>query len=253
MEFGTEFWTFVAIGLLAQLIDGALGMAFGVIGSSVLMSTGVAPAQASAMIHIAEIFTTAASGASHMANKNVSWTIVKRIALPGVIGGIVGATVLSNIDGKTIAPFVNAYLLLVGILILILIRAARAFAVVDAGRRGMPVIGFAGGTLDAMGGGGWGPLVTSTLIGTGHVPRYVIGSVNLTEFFVTVATSATFILTLGWANLTPVIPLVLGGLIAAPFAGLIARIAPTRILMAVVGLLVIGLAVRSLLRTFGML
>jgi uncharacterized membrane protein YfcA len=251
MEFGADFWTFVAIGVFAQLVDGALGMAFGVIGSTVLMSAGVAPAQASAMIHIAEIFTTAASGISHYVNKNISWTIVKRIAIPGVIGGIVGGTVLANVDGKQIAPFVNAYLLLVGVFILT--RAVRSFAVIDASRRGMPVIGFAGGTLDAMGGGGWGPLVTSTLIGTGHVPRYVIGSVSLTEFFVTVATSATLILHLGWGNLTPVIPLVLGGLIAAPFAGLIARFAPTRILMVIVGLLVIGLAARSLLRYFGML
>jgi len=251
MEFGPEFWTFVAIGVFAQLVDGALGMAFGVIGSTVLMSTGVAPAQASAMIHIAEIFTTAASGISHYVNKNVSWTIVKRIAIPGVLGGIFGATILANIDGKLIAPFVSAYLLLVGVFILV--RAIRAFAVVEASRRGMPVIGFAGGTLDAIGGGGWGPLVTSTLIGTGHVPRYVIGSVSLTEFFVTVATSATLVLHIGWADLTPVIPLVLGGLIAAPFAGLIARFAPTRILMVVVGLLVIGLALRSLLRYFGVL
>lgn len=251
MEFGPDFWTFVAIGIFAQLVDGALGMAFGVIGSTALMSTGVAPAQASAMIHIAEIFTTAASGTSHLVNKNVSWTIVKRIALPGVIGGIIGATVLANVDGKKIAPFVSAYLLLIGVLILV--RAVRAFAVVEASRRGMPVIGFAGGTLDAIGGGGWGPLVTSTLIGTGHVPRFVIGSVNLTEFFVTIATSSAFIIHLGWADLTPVIPLVLGGLIAAPFAGLIARIAPTRVLMVVVGLLVVGLAIRSLLRYFGVL
>lgn len=251
MEFGADFWTFVAIGVFAQLIDGALGMAFGVIGSSVLMATGVAPAQASAMIYIAEIFTTAASGASHVAAKNVSWTIVKRIAVPGVVGGIVGATVLSNVDGKAIAPFVNGYLLLIGLLILV--RGFRKFGEVEASRRGMPAIGFAGGTLDAMGGGGWGPVVTSTLIGTGHVPRYVIGSVSLTEFFVTVATSATFIVSIGIADLSPVVPLILGGLVAAPFAGLIARVAPTRLLMVVVGLLVVGLAVRSLLRYFGML
>lgn len=143
MEFGAEFWTFVAIGIFAQLVDGALGMAFGVIGTSVLLATGVAPAQASAMIHIAEIFTTAASGVSHYVNKNVSWTIVKRIAIPGVIGGIVGSTILANVDGKMIAPFVNAYLLLMGLLILV--RAYRKFSEVEASRRGMPVIGFTGG------------------------------------------------------------------------------------------------------------
>ncbi len=121
--------------------------------------------------------------------------IVRRIAIPGVIGGILGATILANVDGKLIAPFVTVYLALMGVLILA--RALRAFAIGRAEQRGMPVIGFGGGMLDAIGGGGWGPIVTSTLVGTGHVPRFVIGSVNLTEFFVTVATSVTLIISLG--------------------------------------------------------
>ena len=131
------------------------------------------------------------------------------IAIPGTIGGILGATLLSNVDGKVIAPFVTVYLALMGVLILA--RAIRKFTAVVPTKRGMLVVGFSGGVLDAVGGGGWGPIVTSTLVGAGHVPRYVVGSVNLTEFFVTFATSATFIVTLGLANLAPVIPLVFGG------------------------------------------
>ena len=153
------------------------------------------------MVHIAEIFTTAASGASHWWHRNIDWSIVKRIAIPGVIGGILGATILANVDGKVIAPFVTIYLALMGVLILA--RALRAFATVEPSKRGMPAVGFGGGMLDAIGGGGWGPIVTSTLVGTGHVPRYVIGSVNLTEFFVTVVTSVTLILSLGLADLAP--------------------------------------------------
>ena len=172
----------------------------------------------SAMVHIAEIFTTAASGASHWWHRNVDWTIVRRIAIPGTIGGILGATLLSNVDGKVIAPFVTVYLALMGVLILA--RAIRKFTTVEPTQRGMLVVGFSGGVLDAVGGGGWGPIVTSTLVGAGHVPRYVVGSVNLTEFFVTLATSATFIVTLGLADLAPVISLVFGGLVSAPFDSL---------------------------------
>ena len=202
-----ESWLlFFFVGLLAQLVDGALGMAFGVTATTVMLSFGTAPAQASAMVHIAEIFTTAASGASHWWHRNVDWSIVRRIAIPGTIGGILGATLLSNVDGNVIAPFVTVYLALMGVLILA--RAIRKFTTVVPTQRGMLVVGFSGGVLDAVGGGGWGPIVTSTLVGAGHVPRYVVGSVNLTEFFVTFATSATFIVTLGgvpkkWIFLAP--------------------------------------------------
>ena len=245
------WWLFFVVGLLAQLVDGALGMAFGVTATTVMLSFGTAPAQASAMVHIAEIFTTAASGASHWWHRNVDWAIARRIAVPGVVGGVLGATVLANVDGKFIAPFVTVYLALMGVLILA--RALRAFATVEPSRRGMPAIGFVGGLLDAIGGGGWGPIVTSTLVGTGHVPRYVIGSVNLTEFFVTVATSMTLIVTLGMADLAPVIPLVLGGLVSAPFAGYLVKIVSARWLMLMVGTLILLLSLRALLRLFGWL
>jgi uncharacterized protein len=245
------WWTFFAVGVLAQAVDGALGMAFGVTASTVMMSFGTAPAQASAMVHIAEIFTTAASGASHWWHRNIDWTMARRIAIPGVVGGVLGATVLANVDGKIISPFVTIYLAIMGLVILA--RALRAFRTFAATERAMPAVGFAGGLLDAIGGGGWGPVVTSTLVGSGQTPRYVIGSVNFTEFLVTVATSATFIATLGISDLAPVVPLVLGGLVSAPFAGYLVKIVPTRALMLMVGILIMLLSLRSMFRLLGWL
>lgn len=244
-----SWWMYFLVGMLAQGVDGALGMAFGVTATTVMLSFGTSPAQASAMVHIAEIFTTAASGASHWWHRNVDWTMVRRIAIPGVIGGILGATILANVDGKHIAPFVTVYLSVIAILILI--RAFRPVRAHPATERAMPAVGFVGGLLDAIGGGGWGPVVTSTLVGAGEKPRYVIGSVNLTEFLVTVATSVTLILSLGVADLTPVIPLVLGGLVTAPFAGYLVKIVPARLLMIAVGILILVLSLRSLLRALG--
>jgi len=243
------WWMFFGVGLLAQTIDGALGMAFGVSATTVMLAFGTSPAQASAMVHIAEIFTTAASGASHAYHRNIDWSIVRRLAIPGVIGGILGATVLANVDGKTIEPFVSIYLGLMGVIILA--KALRKFRTMEPTRKGMPVVGFIGGLFDAIGGGGWGPIVSSTLLGGGHVPRFVIGSVNLTEFFVTVATSTTFALSLGIADLAPVIPLILGGLVSAPFAGYLVKIVPARYLMFAVGCLILILSSRSVLKAFG--
>lgn len=242
---------FFFVGMAAQLVDGALGMAFGVTATTVLLSFGVAPAQASAMVHIAEIFTTAASGASHWAQRNIEWSIVRRLAIPGVVGGAIGATVLSNVDGKVIAPFVVIYLAIMGVVILG--KAIWRAVHLQPSWRGMPLVGFFGGLLDAIGGGGWGPIVTSTLIGGGHPPRMVIGSVNLTEFLVTVVTSVAFALSLGVMDILPVVPFILGGLVVAPFAGYLTRIIPARPLMALVGVLVLGLSLRSLLKLAGWL
>lgn len=246
-----SWWFYFLVGLVAQLVDGALGMAFGVTATTVLLSFGAAPAQASALIHIAEIFTTAASGASHLVNRNIDWSVVRRLAVPGVLGAVIGATILVNVDGKMIAPIITVYLAIMGVLVLA--RAARAFAPRPASHRMMPPLGFFGGLLDAIGGGGWGPIVTGTMIGTGHVPRYVIGSVNFTEFAVTLAASATFVLSLTLEDLKPVVPLILGGLVSAPFAGYLIRVAPVRVLMVLVGFLIIGLSVRSLLKFAGLL
>jgi len=149
-----DIWIFIIIGFFAQLVDGALGMAFGVISTSALLTFGVAPASASAMTHVAEIFTTAASGASHAYHRNINWKLVARLAPAGMIGGVVGAYLLSNIDGEMIEPFVSAYLIGVGIFILF--KAFRPLWPRDVHDRIVPAVGLGGGLLDSMGGGGWG-------------------------------------------------------------------------------------------------
>lgn len=234
-------WTvFLLAGFVAQLIDGSLGMAFGVSATTLMLSFGVAPAQASAMVHIAEVFTTGASGLSHIAHRNVDWSLVRRLAIPGAIGGIAGATVLSNVDGHLIRPFVVAYLAVMGAIIVV--KAVRKALPEAKPVKGVGLLGLVGGFLDAIGGGGWGPIVTSTLIGRGQVPRMAIGSVNTTEFVVTTCTSTAFIVSLGMIDLGALAWLVIGGLLAAPIGGYLAKKVPTRPLMLAVGCIVIGLS-----------
>jgi uncharacterized membrane protein YfcA len=167
-----------------------------------------------------------------------------RLAVAGVAGGVLGAYILSNIEGHAIRPFIAAYLLVMGALILM--RAARAVPPEDARPGFAPPLGLVGGFLDAIGGGGWGPLVTSTLIGSGHAPRKVIGSVSIAEFFVTMAVAGTFFAELGTVYLPHVLALGAGGVVAAPLAGFIVRATRPRLLLVAVGLLVSGLAVRDL-------
>jgi uncharacterized protein len=243
-----DFLLLAAIGFFAQLVDGALGMAFGVISSSAMLTLGMPPAQASAIVHTAEIFTTAASGASHLYFKNVDWRLVIRLGVAGVIGAVAGAWVLSNVDGEQARPFVAAYLLTISILILL--KAARPAPMRDRSFTIAPPLGLVGGFLDASGGGGWGGVVTSTLIGSGQAPRTVVGSVNLTEFFVTTAAATTFFVTLGAAPLYELAALVLGGIIAAPFGGWAVKHISPRFLMAMVGVLVLLLAAWQLIRYF---
>ncbi|MGH6922220.1 MAG: sulfite exporter TauE/SafE family protein [Propylenella sp.] len=240
-----DVWVFVAIGFLAQLVDGALGMAFGVLCTSSLLAFGVTPAVASAMTHAAEVFTTAASGASHVWHRNVDWRLVARLAPAGMIGGAIGAYVLSSIDAEMIRPIVSIYLIGMGCFIIFKVfgplwpRQVRDWAV--------PMIGGGGGILDAMGGGGWGPVVTGSLIGRGHQPRRVIGSTNLTEFLVTLVISITFVISLGWSELHSAVGLIIGGVLAAPIGGYVVSRVPTRPLMLAVGLLIIGSTVPRLL------
>lgn len=227
---------FIGVGFAAQLVDGALGMAFGLINSTLLVSMlGVSPAVASASVHAVETFTTAASGASHVAHRNVDWKLLPRIALPGVIGGVFGAYVLSNIDASVAKPVVMAYLAAIGLYLLY--RAWRG-AVKPRTPRVIEPLGLAGGFLDAAGGGGWGPIVTSNLLIQGASPRMTIGTVNTAEFFVTATVSATFFVTMGLAALTfQTVGLLIGGLLAAPLGGFLAQRVPARPLMAAVGVL----------------
>lgn len=259
----TTFGVFLLVGFIAQLIDGAVGMAYGVISSSVLLAFGVPPAQASATIHAAECFTTGASGASHLAHRNVDWRLFFRLAPAGVLGGVIGAYLLTGFNVDFIKAVVIAYLGILGVFMLV--RAIRWRAVEEPHLKHVVPLGVVGGFLDASGGGGWGPIVSSTLLGRGHTPRYVIGSVNAAEFVVTVAISITFLLTLftgrlelgeGFAenlNLTDndklalglaaLGGLILGGLVAAPLAGYITKIAPARVLLGAASILVMGLSI----------
>jgi uncharacterized membrane protein YfcA len=238
--FDADFLIFVLIGFLAQLVDGALGMAFGVLCTTALLSIGVPPAVASAMTHVTECFTTAASGVSHAYHRNVDWRLVARLAPPGMIGGALGAYMLSSIDGEAVAPFISVYLIAVGLFILY--KAFRPSWPRDVHDWLVPYVGGAGGLLDAMGGGGWGPIVTSSLLGRGHELKKVIGSTNLTEFAVTLVISLTFILTLGWSELSSAAGLVVGGVLAAPIGALVVKRLPVKPLMLGVAVIIIGTA-----------
>lgn len=244
----TELIVIVGIGFFAQLVDGALGMAFGLISTTALLVLGIAPAQASAAVHTAEVATTAASGLSHVFHGNINRRLLVTLSAAGILGGVIGAYVLSNIDGRAIRPFVSAYLLVMGLLILM--RAVRLAPVDEDAKAGYAApLGLVGGFLDAIGGGGWGPMVSSTLIGSGHAPRRVIGSVNAAEFFVTVAVATTFFIELGFAHIQHIAALIVGGLLAAPLGAYVVRHVSPRLLMTIVGLLVVLLAVFELARS----
>lgn len=245
------FLIFLVVGFLAQLVDGALGMAFGVISATALLTFGLSPAHASAIVHTAEVFTTGASAVSHAIHRNINRRLVIELALAGATGAIIGAYVLSNIDGRVIRPFVAAYLLVLGLSILL--RALHAAPEQDIPPAYATPLGVIGGFLDAIGGGGWGAIVTSTLVGSGHAPRMVIGSVNIAEFFVTIAAATTFFVQLGPMPMQALLGLMIGGVIAAPFGAYVVKRLPTRPLMAAVGLLVTGLAAYQIARSFGLL
>lgn len=227
---------FIAIGFAAQVIDGALGMAFGVINSTLLVTVmGVPPAVASASVHAVETFTTAASGVSHVVHRNVDWKLFRRLVIPGMIGAVAGATLLSTIDASVAKPFVMAYLACIGLYLLF--RAVRG-EIKPRKPRVVAPLGLVGGFLDAAGGGGWGPVVTSNLLIQGATPRHTIGTVNTAEFFLTATASVTFFSVLGWSAFTlHTLGLLIGGLVAAPFGGILAKRVPTRHLMALVGVL----------------
>lgn len=210
-------------------------MAFGQISSTLLISTGVEPKLASAGVHTAETFTTAVSAISHVAHRNVDWRLFFRIVIPGVIAGVLGAYVLTQVDAAVAKPLVLAYLTALGLYLFY-----RGIMHRHTERRPKVVepLGFVGGFLDAAGGGGWGAIVTSNLLVQGSNPRKTIGTVNTAEFFLTVTISATFIATLGWKAFTiPTLGLLIGGVLAAPFGAMIAkRVNPDTLLTFVGGL-----------------
>ena len=232
----TGILPFIVVGFAAQVIDGALGMAFGLINSTLLVSVlGMPPALASASVHAVETFTTAASGVSHIYNRNVDWRLFRRLVIPGVIGGVLGAYVLSNVDASVAKPFVMAYLAGTGVYLLY--RAWRGPLALKSPKVVAP-LGFVGGFLDAAGGGGWGPVGTSNLLVQGSAPRTTIGTVNTSEFFLTATVSAAFFTQMGLAAFTlATLGLLIGGLVAAPIGGILAKRVPARPLMVMVGTL----------------
>lgn len=223
---------FIAIGFAAQIVDGALGMAFGVISNTLLLSLGVPPAAASTGVHTVESFTTAVSSFSHILHKNVDWRLFARLIIPGMAGGILGAYTLTQINGETARPFILAYLSAIGVYLLW--RGIRA-GHVEKKPKVIEPLGLVGGFLDAAGGGGWGPIVTSNLLVQGAHPRKVIGTVNTVEFFLTTTISATFIATLGIETFTiATVGLLIGGIAAAPLGAFAAKtIAPQKLMLLV--------------------
>jgi len=212
---------FIAVGFVAQMIDGALGMAFGVISNTLLITLGVPPAAASATVHTIKNFTGAVAGISHVLHKNVDWRLFWRILIPGMIGGVLGAYVLTNIDAAIAKPAVLAYLTCVGIYLLI--RGLRSSPAEKKPRIVEP-LGLAGGFLDAAGGGGWGPIVTGNLLVQGANPRMVVGTVNTAECFLALTISAAFFASMGFETIgVPAAGLLIGGIAAAPFGGYVAR------------------------------
>jgi uncharacterized protein len=238
-----ELASFILVGFLAQVVDGALGMAYGVTCATFLLNLGLPAASVSASIHAAEVFTTGVSGLSHLRMGNVDKAIFGRLLFPGVLGGILGAYVLTNTPDGIIKVAVAGYLLALGGLITLKALRRRTR---DAGETRLVPLGFAGGFLDAIGGGGWGPIVTSTLLARGHNPRLTIGSVNAAEFFLTAAQTATFVALLGLVQWRAILGLMLGGVIAAPLAAHVCRKLPARPLMFLVGALIIALSARTL-------
>ncbi|MFD2033510.1 sulfite exporter TauE/SafE family protein [Belliella marina] len=238
------FLWFLLVGFVAQTIDGALGMAYGVTSNSILLGIGIPPAVASAWVHFAQVFTSLASGFSHWKLGNVKWDLAKRLILPGVLGAAIGAFFLSNIDSNVIKPVVSIYLLIMGLVILSKVFKGKKKAF-NPKERSISYLAGVGGFADAIGGGGWGPIVNSTLLGKGQVPRFAIGTGNFVEIFVSLASATTFLFFIKELSLAPVLGLIIGGVVASPFAAIICKKMNPKILMFIVGVLIVFLSIRT--------
>lgn len=243
------FWLAAGVGLVAQVIDGALGMAYGVTSSSFLLAVGASPIMASGATHLAEVFTTGISGVSHLRMGNVNKKLFLSLVIPGVTGGLIGTYVLSSIHGSVLKPWISGYLLLMGLYVLS--KAFRRILLVRTDVRPAKVAPLAllGGFMDATGGGGWGPIVTTSLVGAGHDPRTTIGSVNFAEFFLTVGVATAFFSIVDGSVWLLVGGLVVGGMFAAPFAAYITRHIKTRFLLVMVGALISAISAYNLYST----
>ncbi len=247
LTFNETFFWFMLAGFLAQIIDGSLGMAYGVTSNSLLLSFGLSPKLASAAVHTAEVFTNGVSGLSHMRFGNFDKKLFFQLAIPGVISASLGAYLLGNIlDGDIIKPYINVYLMALGIIILY--KAVRRAIVPKNDTKNASILALFGGFLDAIGGGGWGPIVTSNLINKGNTPNIVIGTVNTAEFFVTFFSAGILIYFTGVNSWQIILGLIIGGTIAAPFGAYVTKKIPRKTMMILVGCLIILTSSYSLLK-----
>jgi uncharacterized protein len=245
-----EFIAFALVGFLAQIIDGALGMGFGVISASILLAQGIPPALVSASVNAAKLPTTGTAAISHWFHRNLKWELVAALAVFGALGGVIGATLLASLKGKTLLILVNGYLLLIGAFIVYRGISDVLPKFIPSGFNRL--IGFTGGLIEGIG-GSWGPVVTTSLLGAGTEARYAIGSTNFSEFVVSLAVFSAFMFMFAvghwqggsdWATVAvPVLGLVMGGLPAAIFGGYLSRVAPRRALTIAVGLLAISIGI----------
>jgi uncharacterized membrane protein YfcA len=247
--FNYQLLFFACAGFIAQMVDGTLGMGYGVTSATCLMTLGINPVSVSAAIHTSEIFTTATSGYSHYKFKNVNKKLFKHLVIPGCIGAALGALMLVFLGekyGKLLLPIIAAYAFFLGLKILI-----KAFSQQTQNKKikRLGWLASAGGFLDSFGGGGWGPIVTSTLIAKGRSPRYTIGSVNLAEFFITMTSAFTFFLTVGISHLNVVVGLLTGGAIASPIAARLAGRLPRKTMMILVGIMVMIWCTRMIIKS----
>lgn len=248
---------FAFIGFLAQLIDGSLGMAYGVTSTSLLLTFGIAPAIASASVHLAEVVTTAASGVSHMKFGNVDRQALFKLIIPGSIGAFIGACFVSNLSGDVIKPYISLFLLFLGVYVLFrflfMFNPGKEKTSIDLSRKQSILLGLVAGFADATGGGGWGPITTPVLLSKkGAIARKVVGTVDTSEFAIAVSATAGFFISLGWANVNWywVIALMLGGIIAAPLAAWLVRKLSSYLLGVLVGGFIILTNARTLINTW---
>ena len=244
--FSSDFFIFLLIGLFAQLVDGTLGMGYGATSTSFLLAFGIPPAISSTGVHVAEMFTTGASTISHHKFGNINKKLAKMLIIPGVIGSIIGAYLLSDvINGDAIKPYIAIYMIILASIIIY--KALRKKRPKKATKR-LGVLAVFGGFMDAIGGGGWGPIVTSTLIGRGRDPRYTIGSVNAAEFAIAFASGITFLMFEGVNGWQVIAGLIIGGVIAAPIGAYLVNKIPRKPAMVAVGLLIIAISARTLFK-----
>ncbi len=241
----SEILYYILGGFIAQMIDGALGMAYGVTATTFLMSVGITPAAASASVHASEVFTSGVSGYMHLKFGNVNSKLFNTFVIPCIIGAIIGAYVISSLENYAdyIKPIVSIYTLFLGAIII------RKALIKRQEKRQLKRVGWLalfGGYLDSIGGGGWGPIVSSTLIASGRHPKYTIGSVNLTEFFVSLASSLTFFTVIGLGYWQVIAGLILGGVVAAPIAARLANKLPVKSMMILVGIVIIVVSLRQI-------